>query len=301
MRHIPVLLKEVISSLNLKMGAKIIDCTVGDGGHSEAILDVIGPKGRLLAIDADPESLMRAKNNLYRYGDQVDYVRANFANLTAIAAEQGWPEADGILIDLGWSTPQFMERQRGFSFNSDEPLDMRFDPISNLVTASKLVNELPKGELVRILHLNAEEKLADEIVTEILLAREIGPIKTSKQLTDLVLKVYRTKLNSDKEVPWVGGIHPATKTFQALRIAVNNEFGVLRQVLDQAMNILKSGGRLGVISFHSLEDRIVKQYFQKMNNKSLRIITKKPISATDEELNTNPSSRSAKLRVVEKI
>jgi len=301
MRHIPVLLKEVVSSLNLKAGSKIIDCTVGDGGHSEAILDIIGPKGKVLAIDADPESLMRAKNNLYRYGAQVDYARGNFSGLTSIAAEHGWPGADGILIDLGWSTPQFMERQRGFSFSTDEPLDMRYDPVNNQVTASKLVNELPKGELVRIMHLNAEEKFAEEIATEILAARDIEQIKTSKQLSEIVLRVYRTKLKSEKEIPWIGGIHPATKVFQALRIAVNDEFGVLKQVLTQATDLLKPGGRLAVISFHSLEDRIVKQYFQKLEHKTLKLVNKKPLVATEEELTINPSARSAKLRVAEKI
>jgi len=301
MRHIPVLLNEVIESLQLKSGAKVIDCTLGDAGHSEAMLAVIGPKGKLLGIDADAESLLRAKNNLYNFGDQVSYVRGNFSELKSVAEKNGFVPVDAVLMDLGWSTPQFKERGRGFTFTADEPLDMRFNASANTPTAAQILNEYDANDLYKIFHEYGEEKLAKEIVENIVEFRKVSTIRTTNQLTEIVLQVYRKKLHTDKEIPWIGGIHPATQTFQALRIAVNKEFEVLKQALPQALEVLNSGGRLAVITFHSLEDRIVKQYFQKENNKSLKLINKKPIVAGEKELKENPSARSAKLRIIEKI
>jgi len=301
MRHIPVLLNEVIESLQLKSGAKVIDCTLGDAGHSEAMLAVIGPKGKLLGIDADAESLLRAKNNLYNFGDQVSYVRGNFSELKSVAEKNGFVPVDAVLMDLGWSTPQFKERGRGFTFTADEPLDMRFNASANTPTAAQILNEYDANDLYKIFHEYGEEKLAKEIVENIVEFRKVSTIRTTNQLTEIVLQVYRKKLHTDKEIPWIGGIHPATQTFQALRIAVNKEFEVLKQALRQALEVLNSGGRLAVITFHSLEDRIVKQYFQKENNKSLKLINKKPIVAGEKELKENPSARSAKLRIIEKI
>lgn len=300
MRHIPVLLAEVVDGLNLKNNSLVIDCTLGDAGHSEAILAKIGPKGKLLGIDADPESLLRAKNNLYKFEKQTIFVRDNFVNLEKIAKENNFANVDAILMDLGWSTPQFKERNRGFSFESDEPLDMRYSADVG-DTAADILDQYSLSELINIFKYYGEEKLSAEIAKSIVSTRSDKPIKTSAQLTEIILQVYRAKLKTDKEIPWVGGIHPATKVFQALRIAVNKELEVVRQALPQALGTLKSGGRLAVITFHSLEDRIVKQYFVKNNNKILKIINKKPLVASDAELKNNSSSRSAKLRIVEKI
>ena len=300
MRHIPVLLNEVLEGLNLSKNSKVIDCTLGDAGHSEAILDKIGPKGKLLGIDADPESLLRAKRNLYRYENQVIFVRDNFVNLKKIVIANNFENANAVLMDLGWSTPQFKERGRGFSFENDEPLDMRYGGITG-ETATDIINDYSEAELEKILRYYGEEKLSREIAKEIVGARAVNKIDRTAPLVEIILGVYRRKLKTDKEIPWVGGIHPATKVFQALRIAVNKELEVVRQVLPQAIEILSSGGRLAVISFHSLEDRIVKQFFVKNQNKTIRTINKKPLVANDEELKNNPSSRSAKLRIIEKI
>lgn len=299
MRHVPVLLNEVIDSLQLKPGCKIIDCTLGDAGHSEAMLEAVGAKGQLLGFDADAESLLRAKNNLYRFGDQVKYFRGNFSELKSAAKKNGFVPANAILMDLGWSTPQFKERGRGFTFLADEPLDMRFDASANTDTAADILNQSSADELYKIFHEFGEEKLSLEIAQAVVGFRKKTEIKTTGQLVEIVLQVYRQKLHTDKEVPWIGGIHPATKVFQALRIAVNKEFEVLKQALPQALEILGSGGRLAVITFHSLEDRIVKQFFQK-NARVIKLINKKPIIASEKELAENPSARSAKLRVVEK-
>ncbi len=302
-RHIPVLLAEVMSSLQLQPGMKVIDCTLGDAGHSEAILEKIFPGGHLLGLDADPESLLRAKQYLYRFGEAVTYVRDNFVHLEQIARREQFVPADAILFDLGWSSPQFSERGRGFSFEKDEPLDMRYNPASdpenNIRPAADIVNSAAVDELARIFKLYGEEPLAGEIAAIIVEKRRGQPIETTKQLVDCVLDAYRTKLGSTKEVPWIGGIHPATRTFQALRIAVNQELAVLKEALPQAVNILKEGGQLAVITFHSLEDRIVKHFLQ--SQKSLMIITKKAIEATAEEIQNNPRARSAKLRVAQKI
>lgn len=300
MRHVPVLLNEVLEGLNLNKNSKVIDCTLGDAGHSEAILDKIGPKGKLLGVDADPESLLRAKRNLYRYENQVIFVRDNFVNLKEIVAANNFENANAVLMDLGWSTPQFKERGRGFSFENDEPLDMRYSGVTG-ETATDIINEYSEAELEKILRYYGEENLSREVAKEIVGARAVSRIDHTAPLVEIILGVYRRKLKTTKEIPWVGGIHPATKVFQALRIAVNKELEVVKQVLPQAIDALASGGRLAVITFHSLEDRIVKQYFVKTQNKTIRIINKKPLIASEEELVNNPSSRSAKLRIVEKI
>ncbi len=302
MRHIPVLPKEVIEGLNLKSSDRVVDCTLGDAGHSEEILKIIGPKGRLLGIDADPEAVLRAKQYLYDFGEQVVYVRDNFNNLKNILDENKFGLVNAILADLGWSTPQFGERGRGFSFESDEPLDMRYGgALAQGPTAAEVVNKYSVEELSKIFKDYGEEKWAREIAEAIVNERVVRPIERTAHLTEIVLQVYREKLHSDKEIPWIGGIHPATKIFQALRIAVNHELEVVKELLPQAVEALSSGGRLAVITFHSLEDRIVKQYFQKINNKSARMINKKPIIATETELKNNPRARSAKLRIIEKI
>ncbi|MBU0546302.1 16S rRNA (cytosine(1402)-N(4))-methyltransferase RsmH [Patescibacteria group bacterium] len=301
-RHIPVLVGEVIDGLNLKPGTNAVDCTLGDGGHAEAILEKTAPNGKLVGVDADVESILRAKRNLYRYEDRVIFVRDNFQNIKKIIAESKVAPIHAILIDLGWSTPQFAERGRGFSFEKDEPLDMRYESgREEHETASDILNNYNQEELEKILKNFAEEKFHKEIAESIVEERKSKKIETTKELAEIVLKVYRRKLNSDKEIPWIGGIHPATQTFQALRIAVNKELEVLKKVLPDAIEALTPGGRLAVISFHSLEDRIVKQYFKKIENKEITLLNKKPIIAGEEELRENPRARSAKLRIVEKI
>jgi len=224
-------------------------------------------------------------------------------------------------MDYGWSSPQFEERGRGFSFlKNDEPLDMRYDtylkcmheaknppltpdgkPIYGPCSAAELIDNKDVNGLSEMFRKYGEENLSKEIAQAIVEKRQSFPIETVGDLVDVILDVYRKKLKTDKAVPWVGGLHPATKVFQALRIAVNDELGVIERVLPQAVEILQSGGRLAVITFHSIEDSIVKHYFKSQNNKTIKIITKKPIVGSEEEVKDNPRSRSAKLRVVEKI
>lgn len=302
MRHIPVLLNETIEALRLKPGDNVIDCTLGDGGHSETILEKTEPDGRVLGIDADPESLLRAKRYLYRFEDRLVCVRDNFKNLLSIAKANGFGTVQGIVIDLGWSTPQFAERGRGFSFEKDEPLDMRYTPGNNDdLTAFSIVNSYSASELSTLFKKFGEEDLSVEIADEIIARRSISPISTTKDLSEAILHAYRTKLHSDKEIPWIGGIHPATKVFQALRIEVNQELEVVKQALPQALEILAPGARLAIISFHSLEDRVIKHYFQTLPTTAFKLITKKPIVASEDELSANHRARSAKLRVIEKI
>lgn len=320
-RHTPVLLQEVIDGLALQPGMRIVDCTLGDAGHAGAILQQIRPDGTLLGIDADPESLLRAKQFLRDAGDQAVFVRDNFSRLKDIAQEKGFVPADGILFDLGWSTPQFEERGRGFSFqHPDEPLDMRFDtrmdcehvadaPAISLdgaelygrCTAAELVNNKSELELEQLFRRYGEEPHAKAIARGIVEKRKVFVIETVQDLVDIILSVYRKKLGTDKEVPWVGGIHPATKVFQALRIAVNEETDILKNVLPDAFDILAPGGRIAIISFHSLEDAIVKHFFKKMKKTSMHILTKKPIVCSDAERIANPRARSAKLRIAQKI
>jgi 16S rRNA (cytosine1402-N4)-methyltransferase len=302
MRHIPVLLNETIEALRLKPGDNVIDCTLGDGGHAEAVLEKTSPGGLVLGIDADPESLLRAKRYLYRFEDRLICVRDNFKNLKEIVEANTFGPVNGIIMDLGWSTPQFDERGRGFSFEKDEPLDMRYTPVNgDSQTAEAIVNGYSPDELTSLFKRFGEEDLSAEIVKEIVVQRKLSPIKTTGELTALILKAYRTKLHTDKEVPWIGGIHPATKVFQALRIEVNQELEVIKQALPQAIEIMAPGARLAVIAFHSLEDRIVKHYFQTLSATSFTLVNKKPIVASEEELGNNRRARSAKLRIIEKI
>lgn len=300
MRHESVLPKEILESLDIKPNDNVIDCTLGDAGHSEAMLEKIAPKGKLLGIDLDTEAVLRAKRFLYRFEDRAIIVRNNFTNLKKIIDENNFGPVNVILMDLGWSSPQFAERGRGFSFQTDEPLDMRYS-VTEKETAADIVNNGGEQELANIFKNFGEEKLSKEIAKAIIVFRKNKAIVKTGELAEIILQVYRTKLRTDKEIPWIGGLHPATKVFQALRMEVNHELDNLKQVLPQAVETLASGGRLAVITFHSLEDRIVKQYFQTIANKTIKLVNKKPISATDEEIKLNPRARSAKLRVVEKI
>lgn len=320
MRHVPVLLNEVIEGLALTPGDVAIDCTLGDGGHAEAMTQQIGPTGRLLGLDADPESLLRAKHNLNDVADRCIFVRENFEHLREVAVANNVSAADGILMDLGWSSPQFAERHRGFSFqNPDEPLDMRYNPrldcehvadepptaadgkaIYGRCTAAEVLNVAPQERLEEIFRVYGEERLSVEIADAIVAARATYVLETVNDLVTIILDVYRKKLKTDKEVPWVGGLHPATKVFQALRIAVNDELGVLERAMPQALDLLAPGGRLAIITFHSLEDRIVKHFYKSQEKNGFTIITKKPLIPSDDEQEQNPRARSAKLRIIQK-
>ncbi len=306
MKHIPVLLAETIDSLQLKPGMNVVDCTLGDAGHSEAMLEKIAPSGRLLGIDLDPEAVLRAKQFLYQFGDRAIFIRDNFVNLQQIVEKNNFNPVQAILMDLGWSTPQFEERGRGFSFLNDEPLDMRYSgnqmsEAKNQMSAAEIVNTYTKEELKKIFKQLGEEQFSAEIAEAIARYRKNKEFEKTGELVEVILEVYREKLHSVAEVPWIGGIHPATKVFQALRIEVNHELESLKSALPQAVEVLAGGGRLAVITFHSLEDRIVKQYFKTIENRQIKLINKKPIIASAEELETNPRARSAKLRVVEKM
>ncbi|MCF6276676.1 MAG: 16S rRNA (cytosine(1402)-N(4))-methyltransferase RsmH [Candidatus Magasanikbacteria bacterium] len=297
MRHKPVLVNEVVELLNLKSGMKVVDGTLGDAGHSELILEKILPNGKLLGIDMDPEAILRAKKFLESSEENVVLVRDNFSNFSKILEKEVFKEVDAILFDLGWSSPQFEERGRGFSFQKDELLDMRFggnaQDHENSETAADILNNASFEELEKIFREYGEERFAKDIAKVVIEKRRKEKFSKTGQLVEIAMDIYKKKGSREK-------IHPATRILQALRIAVNDEIRILKDVLPQAVENLKTGGRLAVISFHSLEDRVVKHFFKSQQNK-LKIITKKPVSPGQEELNENRRARSAKLRVAEKI
>ena len=316
-QHTPVLLKEVIEYLQPASGQHFIDGTLGGGGHAKSILAATSPNGNLLGIDADESALTSSKKKLEEFAGRVTYIQDSFAEIKQIYHERfSLHKVNGILLDLGLSSIELESTDRGFSFQIDAPLDMRFDRRQSL-TATEIVNTWPSNTLTKIFQEYGQEKLASEITNQIIFQRRKQKIKNTTELVNAILLVYRKKLGSKKEVPWIGGIHPATKVFQALRIAVNDELEQLKKVLPQAIDIHQPGGRLAVISFHSLEDRIVKQYFKKesrdcicpsdmpvcqcQHQASVKIITKKPETPSNKEIEINPRSRSAKLRVAEKI
>lgn len=284
--HVSVLLQEALHALQIKPEGKYIDATLGAGGHSKEIAQ---QGGIVLGIDQDEEARAESAKNVA--GLHVTIVEGNFSRIQEIAENNKFTNVDGILFDLGVSSHQLDTNVRGFSFLSEGPLDMRMDA-GQTVTAADLVNGLHKGELSDLFTKYGEEVFARRIADAIVVHRAQKPITTTKELADLIAK----------SVPKIGKIHPATKVFQALRIAVNDELHVVEDALPQALSLLKSGGRVVVISFHSLEDRIVKKTFEEFAEKGLgKIITKKPIVPTDEEMMRNRRSRSAKMRVFEKI
>lgn len=297
--HVPVLQEEVITLLTPKPGKHAIDGTLGDGGHAEKILERTSPDGKLLGIDLDPRALATAKKRLAKFGSRFLPVQGNFSGMEELAEREKFPKPSSILLDLGLRTAELEQSGRGFSFKRDEPLDMRFDPESPY-TAARIVNNSSKVELATIFRSFGEEPLAEQIAEEIFFQRKKEPIVTSGRLAEIILSVYRHKLKSKKEIPWIGGLHPATRTFQALRIRTNDELEHLRAALPIALSMLCPGGRIAVISFHSLEDRIVKRFF-KEQGQNIKILTKRPITPREEEIKQNPASRSAKLRVAEKI
>ena len=289
--HIPVLVKETIEALAVQPGGRYIDCTLGAGGHAAAILDKSSPGGQLLGIDADPETIKAAKARLEVYGDSALIVNENFANLEAVCIKYDFFPVHGILFDLGLSSLQLNGNGRGFSFQHDAPLDMRFSP-SQEVTAADIVNTYSEAELARIIKTYGEEGRSRRIARHIVQQR---PIETTLQLARTVQQASRGRR---------GKIHPATRTFQALRIAVNHELEYLEVALKQAIDLLGFEGRLVVISYHSLEDRIVKQFMRQESSADearLRLINKRVIKPSEVEVQLNPRSRSAKLRAAERI
>jgi 16S rRNA (cytosine1402-N4)-methyltransferase len=292
--HKSVLLQEAIENLQIQKGSKYIDATMGGAGHTTEILK---NGGSVLSIDADQDAIDNAaqkfseNEELAKYKYQLTIAKGNFKDIKDIAQKYGFNQVHGILFDLGVSSHQFDIAERGFSFMREGPLDMRMDRDLK-VQAKDLINSLTKGELYELFTKLGEEWRARTIAEHIIRSRQLKPIETTTELAEIVKKA----------VPSQGDINPATKIFQALRIAINDELNSLREALPKAVELLQSGGRLAIISFHSLEDRIVKQEFIRLKNEEQgEIITKKPIIPTEEEIRENKRSRSAKLRVFQKI
>ncbi len=291
MDHVPVLLKEVLKYLNPKPGQNFIDCTFGFGGHGLALLEKIKPTGKILGIELDEEVLNKLKQDKERFL----VCHGNFTDLEKIVKENNFYYINGILFDLGISSWQIEKSKRGFSFQRDEPLDMRLDVRNNDLSAEEIINLWKENELKKIFQEYGEERFSGRIARVICLIRQNKRIKTTNQLVEIIRQAIPGKYQYKR-------IHFATRVFQALRIAVNDELNNLDQALAQALKILEINGRLAVISFHSLEDRIVKNFFREQaKENNLKILTKKPISPTDQEISENPRSRSAKLRVAIKI
>ena len=307
--HASVLLEESLELLDAEAGGTFVDATLGLGGHTEAILKA-NAKNRVIGIDQDAAALALAGKRLEPYGDRVKLVNANFAAIRRVLTEQNIAKVNGILADLGVSSLQFDSEERGFSFRFDAPLDMRMDADSDEPTAADLLATMAQDEIADMIYLYGEERFSRRIARRIVEKREAGePVTTTKQLVELVERSVR-RSPKDK-------IHPATRTFQALRIAVNREIEILEQFVRDAVDSLTNEGRLAVISFHSLEDRVIKQTFQKLSGKCtcppripqcmcgakkiVEIITKKPVIPGDDETRDNPRSRSAKLRAVRRI
>ncbi len=295
MTHVPVLYNEVLAGLNLRPGGLYIDGTVGAGGHSAGILEATGPDGRLIGFDRDAAALRVAAERLAPFSDRVRLIHAPY---TALAEHVALGSADGMVLDLGLSSLQMDDAERGFAFRHDGPLDMRFD-LRDGLTADEVINTWLVDELADALFDYGEERHSRRIARAIVAAR---PVRTTGQLADVIARAtgkYRER------------IHPATRTFQALRIVVNDELGQVGQVLPLAVQALISGGRLAVITFHSLEDRIVKRFFRQasgvveeganLSSPTLRLVNKKVIEPTAAEIEANPRSRSAKLRLIERL
>jgi 16S rRNA (cytosine1402-N4)-methyltransferase len=311
--HQSVLLDEVVFWLRPEDGGLFIDCTLGAGGHSEAML-AAGPETRVIGIDRDPEAIAIARSRLAKFGDRFQAVQSNFRDIASVADDLKLEEARGILADFGVSSMQLDESDRGFSFSSDSPLDMRMDQ-SRGETAADLINRLGEKELADLIFEYGEERASRRVARAIGREREKTPIATTRQLADLVARALRVKGR------W--RIHPATRTFQAIRIAVNDELGAIDDFLPEAISLLEPGGRLAIISFHSLEDRRVKQSFQRESGRCtcpvrriagsnlvcqacgacrrVQSLTRKPVTCSQQEVERNPRSRSARLRVCEKL
>jgi len=300
--HLPVLYKDIIHALAPRAGGRYVDGTLGAGGHAAGILEASAPDGELLGLDRDPQALAIASEQLAGFGGRVHIVHASYLEMAENVQRLGWDKVDGIVLDLGVSSMQVDSAERGFSFLQDGPLDMRFDPTLGS-SAADLVNNLSESDLTDLLFRYGEERLSRKIARAIVQNR---PLTTTRQLADLVLKTIGKRER----------IHPATRTFQGLRIAVNGELDAVESVLPVAVEMLKAGGHLAVISFHSLEDRIVKTFFRRESRDclcpprqpictcghraSIVEVNRKPIEAGEAEIQENSRARSAKLRIVEK-
>ncbi len=303
--HVPVLLKEAIDFLDVRRGGRYIDATVGLGGHSYEIAKRLGAPGHLIGFDKDPKALEIARERLETQGPSTSLrsarddragdwptIELRHGSFADLANEQGPKTIDGILADLGVSSLQLSDAARGFSFQAEGPLDMRMNPQAEL-TAEQVVNRMDERELANVIYEFGEERRSRRIARAIVRSR---PIRTTAQLAEVISAAARPMNKAERR------IHPATRTFQALRIFVNRELDDLRELLNAAPQLLKPGGRLVVISFHSLEDRIVKDSLREgVKQGHYRLLTKKPVTATEEEVDRNPRSRSAKLRAAEKI
>jgi 16S rRNA (cytosine1402-N4)-methyltransferase len=302
--HQPVLYKEIIHALQPQNGGRYVDGTLGAGGHARGILEASAPDGQLLGLDVDPQALALARKTLAPYEQRTHLVQASYVSLSSQLDQLGWKAVDGILLDLGVSSMQFDTPERGFSFMNDAPLDMRFGP-SMIQSAADMVNEYSESELADLIYRYGEERDSRKIARAIVRAR---PLHTTRELAAVIEAVSPRR--GDR-------IHPATRTFQALRIAVNDELASVEAVLPQALAELRSGGRLAVISFHSLEDRIVKDFFREQSKDlvnppyeqiyaterkaTLKEVNRKPITPGEDEIKANPRARSAKLRIAEKM
>ncbi len=289
-KHVPVLLNEVVQYLDPKPNENFIDCTVGDAGHSSIILERIKPNGKVLGIDIDADSLKRIEPQ-----DRLILAQGNFRNLKKIAMENNFWPVNGVLFDLGLSSWQIEESGKGFGFNKDDPLDMRFQLEAN--TAAEIVDKWSEEALIKIFKQYGEEKYSRLIARRIIKERQKEAIKTTSRLRGVIERAVPFSESRRGRISRV-----LARIFQALRITVNDELENLKQGIEQALEILEPDGRLAIISFHSLEDRIVKNFFrEKKNNNLLEILTKKPITASEGEINNNPRSRSAKLRAIKKL
>ena len=293
--HDPVLLSEILEYLGPAQGKTFVDCTLGRAGHASAIAAHLGADGLLIGLDADPRNLQFAQSRLADAPCRVRLFHANFAELKDVLNEVGIDQVDGILADLGISTNQLFDEQYGLSFSQDMPLDMRLDPRIP-ETAADFVNKMRETDLANVLYELAQERYSRRIARKIVDARRTSPINSTERLAELVRSAIPTRGGAPER------IDPATRTFMALRMKVNRELENLEALLTQAPTFLKSGGRIGIVSFHSMEDRLVKQAFRSAEQTGqLRILTKKPLSPSDTELASNPRSRSAKLRVGERV
>lgn len=307
-KHTSVLLEQTVAALVTDTAGTYVDCTLGGGGHAAAIAAKLDAAGRYIGIDQDPAAVQAGRERLKAAACRVDIVRGNFSGLGSILEELGINKVDGVLFDLGVSSHQLDIAERGFSYMQDGPLDMRMNPAGEL-SAREVVNEYSEARLAKLIFDYGEERWARKIARMIVGAREAGPIRTTGELADIIKRAIPAAARRE-------GPHPAKRTFQAVRIEVNNELGILREAFRAAADALRSGGRLCIITFHSLEDRIAKQTLQEMaknctcprdfpvcvcqTRASVKIIGK-PVAPSPDELESNPRSRSAKLRVAEKV
>ncbi len=298
MQHITVLEHEAVDLLGLKKDSVVVDCTLGSGGHAKYIQTILGEKGHYIGIDADPTAITANEELKNSSVAKVTLLKANFRDIDQVLLTAGESEVDAILADLGWRMEQFSgstDLPRGFSFQSDEPLHMTFgEPSSHPFTAYDIVNDWAEEDIANVIYAYGGEGFSRRIATAIVAARKNSPIERASQLAEIVEESVPAFYRRQKT-------HPATKTFQGLRIAVNDELDALSELISKGFSSLKSGGRLAIITFHSLEDRIVKHSYRNLvSDQKAVLVNKKPIVPSPEELSTNPRSRSAKLRVIEK-